>query len=224
MDEGEHLSAELGTFRLLERMLYLSDAVFAIALTLLVLELRLPPGVTDANLFQGILAMEPRLVAFVTTFALVSVFWIAHVSMARRLTVFDWPVAWVNLAFLFTIAMTPFASTLLGDYSVFGNAWRFYCLVLVVIGAAQVVLFLVIWRDHGRLVGDMSRREYWYRLVRAASPGATFAIALTISLLGLTHLSFYLAWVLTPAILIGARQLFGSGRPVTGAAEVTPDA
>ena len=211
MDEGEHLSAELGTFRLLERMLYLSDAVFAIALTLLVLELRLPPGVAEANLFQGILAMEPRLVAFATTFVLVSVFWIAHVSMARRLTVFDWPVAWVNLAFLFTIAMTPFASTLLGDYSVFGNAWRFYCLVLIAIGAAQVALFLVIWRDHGRLVGDVSRREYWHRLVRAASPGVSFAISLAVSLAGLTHLSFYLSWVLVPATLIVARRLLGSG-------------
>jgi uncharacterized membrane protein len=221
MDEGEHLSAELGTFRLLERMLYLSDAVFAIVLTLLVLELRLPPGVTDANLFQGIRAMEPRLVAFVTTFALVSVFWIAHVSIARRLTKFDWPVAWVNLLFLFTIAMTPFASTLLGDYSVFGNAWRFYCLELIAIGVAQIVLFLVIWRDRGRLVGEVSRREYWHRFVRAASVGVAFAIALATSLAGLTRLSFYLMWVLVPAILIGARLLLGPGRAVTVTKRVT---
>jgi uncharacterized membrane protein len=71
--ENERNSAESGTIRLLERMLFFSDAVFAIALTLLVLELRLPAGVTDARLFRGVLEMGPKLVAFVITFALVAV-------------------------------------------------------------------------------------------------------------------------------------------------------
>jgi uncharacterized membrane protein len=92
MKEDRRPAAERGTSRMLERTMFLSDAVFAIVLTLLVLDLRLPQGVTDATLFHGILAMQAKLVAFFITFALVSVFWIAHVSMVRRLTDFDWPV------------------------------------------------------------------------------------------------------------------------------------
>jgi uncharacterized membrane protein len=69
--ESERNSAESGNTRLLERMLYFSDAVFAIVLTLLVLDLRLPAGVTDASLFRGVLEMAPKLVAFAITFALV---------------------------------------------------------------------------------------------------------------------------------------------------------
>jgi uncharacterized membrane protein len=53
--ESERKSAESGNTRLLERMLYFSDAVFAIVLTLLVLDLLLPAGVTDESLFRGVL-------------------------------------------------------------------------------------------------------------------------------------------------------------------------
>lgn len=213
MTDDRPNSDRAGAFHLLERMLFLSDAVFAIVLTLLVLDLHVPAGVSDANLFRAILAMEPRLVAFAITFALVSIFWIAHVAMLRRLQAFDWPVAWVNLIFLFTIALTPFASTLLGDYSVFGNAWRFYCLVLIAIGAAQTVLMLVIYRDHTRLVGGASRREFWYRFSRAISPCAAFAVCLALSLMGLRQASVYLSFALVPLALILARLLIAGRQP-----------
>jgi uncharacterized membrane protein len=206
MSEDRRRRADPGAHRLLERMLNLSDGVFAIVLTLLVLDLRMPPGVTDANLFRGILAMEPRLVAFGLTFALDSLFWIAQASILRRLIVFDWAAAWANLAFLFTIALTPFASTLLGDYSVFGNAWRLYCLLLIAIGAAQTALMLVIYRDGGRLLGDTHRGEFWYRLTRAVSPVAAFSVALTFSLLGWTHVSVFASFVFVPVLLFVARR------------------
>jgi hypothetical protein len=57
--QNERDRPEPGTGRLLERMLFFSDSVFAIVLTLLVLDLRMPPGVTDETLIQGIRDMEP---------------------------------------------------------------------------------------------------------------------------------------------------------------------
>jgi uncharacterized membrane protein len=194
-------------------MIALSDSVFAIVLTLLVLDLRMPPSATDANLFPSIAAMEPKFTAFAITFALVSVFWIAHLSIIRRLLAFDWPAAWANLAFLFTIAITPFASTLLGGYSVLGDAWRVYCLVLIAIGVAQAVLLIVIYRDGGRLVGGVTAREFWHRLIRAISPGAAFAVALALSLMGERGLSVAVTFVLVPVILIAARWILGERRP-----------
>jgi uncharacterized membrane protein len=203
--ESERDSAEPGTIRLLERMLFFSDAVFAIVLTLLVLDLRLPVGVTDAGLFRGVLQMEPKLVAFAITFALVAVFWMAHVSLTRRINAFDWLVAWVNLLFLFTIALTPFFSTLLGEFGVFGNAWRLYCLALVAVGSAQCVLFLVVYRGKGRLVGGVGRREFWHRLIRAASPATSFALVLALSLAGFTRISVILSFLMVPAIMVLVR-------------------
>jgi uncharacterized membrane protein len=203
--ENERDSTESGTIRLLERMLFFSDAVFAIVLTLLVLDLRLPAGVTDAGLFRGVLEMEPKLVAFAITFALVAVFWMAHVSLTRRLNAFDWLVGWVNLVFLFTITLTPFISTLLGEYSVFGNAWRLYCLALVAVGSAQFVLFLAVYRGNGRLIGGVGRREFWHRLIRAASPAASFAVLLALNLMGFTRMSVILSFLIVPTIMVLVR-------------------
>ncbi len=169
----------------------------------------MPAGISEANLFRGLLAMEPKLAAFAMTFALVAVFWIAHLSITRILLQFDWLTAWANLLFLFTIALTPFVSTLLGEYSVFGNAWRLYCMALIAVGIAQMILFVVINRDHGRLVGGVGGRAFWHRFIRASSPGAGFAILLLLSLMGFTRLSFSLSWITIPAILILARVAFG---------------
>jgi len=209
MARAENHAIEPGTQRLLERMLFFSDGVFAIVLTLLVLELRLPPGIAEANLLRGVLDMEPELAAFAITFALVAVFWISHVTLTRRLTTFDWAVAWVNLLFLFTVTLTPFASSLLGEYSVFGNAWRLYCMELSAVGIAQLMLFLVIYRDNGRLAGGASRREFWHRFTRASSPCLGFSILLALSYMGFARLSFYLCWVMIPAILLMARVTLG---------------
>jgi uncharacterized membrane protein len=201
-------SPEPGNVRLLERMLFFSDSVFAIVLTLLVLDLRLPPGATDTTLFRSLFAVEPKLAAFAITFALVAVFWIAHVSLARRLTAFDWPAAWFNLLFLFTITLTPFVSSLLGEFGVLGNAWRLYCLTLTGVGSALVMLFLVLYRNKGRLMGGVSRRDFWHRFTRVISPGASFALLLALSLAGFTRTSFVLSWVAVPIIMLAARYLF----------------
>ena len=201
-------SSEPGNVLLLERLLFFSDSVFAIVLTLLVLDLRLSPGVTDVTRFHGIFAVGPKLVAFAITFALVAVFWIAHLSIARRLIAFDWPAAWFNTLFLFTITLTPFVSSLLGEFGVLGNAWRLYCLTLTGVGSALVMLFLVMHRDKGRLIGGVSRREFWHRFTRVVSPALSFAALLALSLAGFTRTSFILSWVIVPMILVVARFLF----------------
>jgi uncharacterized membrane protein len=185
-------------------MLFLSDGVFAIVLTLLVLDLRVPAGFSDASLMSGLLAMVPKFVAFTISFAVVAVFWVGHAALTRNLLKFDWGVAGANLVLLFTIAWTPFAAALLGEFGVAGNAWRFYCVTLIAIGIAQVLLVVMVSRGHGRLVGGLERREFWHRVVSAASPGVGFAVALIFSLLGFPLIS-NLSWVVIPVILIGAR-------------------
>jgi len=83
---------------------------------------------------------------------------------------------------------------------------------LIAVGMAQMALFVVIYRDNGRLVGGVSRRVFWHRFTRASSPGAGFLILLALSLMGFTRLSFYLCWVTIPAILILARYTLGRDR------------
>ena len=197
-----------GAVHALHRLVFFSDAVFAIVLTLLVLELRPPEGVSQAGLVNALGHMAAHFIAFAASFLLISIFWAAHMAIMRRLTLFDWPVAWLNLGFLFTIALMPFASALIGEHGVMGAAWQVYSAVLIAASVAQCGLVLAINRDTGRLTGGVPATDVRYRLVRAASPGIAFSVGLTLSLAGEPGLAS-LCWLLFPPILIIDQWLFG---------------
>ena len=191
---------------LLARMLLFSDAVFAIVLTLLALDLRMPTGFDDAHLYQGLIAMKGELIAFAVSFAIVAVFWIAHLTVLRSLARFDWGVAIANLVFLFTVTVTPFTTTLVGDDGTMGNGWRLYCVSIIAISLAQVVLLLVSHRDETRLLLDAHHGRLWVRILRACAPGLAFAVGLILSLVG-QHFLASLCWVLTPLPILAGRWL-----------------
>jgi uncharacterized membrane protein len=178
-------------------MLNFSDAIFAFALTLLVLDLRPPEG--DATHWTD--EMTARFVTFVLSFALVAVFWAGHMAGTRRLKTFDWTVAWINLGVLFAIVLTPFASALLGSSLDPSVSWRIYCAVIIATSFFQSLLSLAIFRDRGRLVGDAGFRERFYRLLRAASPGLAFAAGIAAMEAGREDLARW-CWVLIIPILM----------------------
>lgn len=184
--------------RLLHRMVYFSDAVFAIVLTLLVLELR-PPEVRDAaHQAEAFAEMGPHFLAFFMSFALIGVFWAAHMHTTRRMIRFDWPTALVNLMFLFPVCLIPFASAWYGQG--LGNPfiWGAYCAVLTMTSTMNVLLVLVSSRSGGRLLaGSITRREKVYRVARASSPGVAFAAGLLLLALGRPVLAQF-CWALIP--------------------------
>lgn len=188
-------------------MLNFSDGVFAIVLTLLALDLRLPPGASDAHLQTAALQVSGSLTAFALSFAIVGVFWLVHLSTMRALVRFDWIVAGVNVVFLFTITLTPFATALVGKFGTQGVAWRFYCLTVVLISLALCALIAVSHRDEPGILHEDHHGRFWYRLSRCATPGIAFAIGLALSFAGQRGLSS-LCWVLVPPMMIGVRLAF----------------
>nr|QQZ50234.1 DUF1211 domain-containing protein [Phenylobacterium glaciei] len=158
---------------LLERLLFFSDAVFAIVLTILVLELRPPEAHTAAELRAGLMAMTPNFVAFAMTFVVISIFWAAQMNTLRPLRQFDWPAAFANLAFLFPICLLPFVTAMLAEARFGALAWSLYSWVLIAASVANVALVLVISRGGGRLTGGMSPARgciAWHGRRRPASP------------------------------------------------------
>jgi len=181
--------------RLLHRMLFFTDAVFAIVLTILVLELKPPESFREANV-HTLRHMIPHIGAFIFSFTIISVFWIAHMNTTRKLMRFDWPTALANLLFLLPICLLPFATSWVGADINGGFAWAIYSWTLVAISSANMVTVLVAYRGSGRLVqGGASRREVAYRLARSAAPGTAFAVGLLVLAAGQTILA-HMCWVL----------------------------
>jgi len=123
----------------LERLVLFSDAVFAIAITLLALDLRLPeasPSLGGAELMAAVLATWPHVVSYAITFAVIGAIWIGHLRLLQAIVRCDTVLLGLNLLLLGTVGLLPFHTALLGGH--FGDpaAALFYSLGLVLVRLA----------------------------------------------------------------------------------------
>lgn len=192
--------------RLLHRLLFFTDAVFAIVLTILVLELRAPETFHVAN-FETFREAAPHIAAFVFSFAIIGIFWLAHMNTTRRLATFDWLTAIANLVFLLPLSMLPYATAWFGADPAGALAWSIYCWTMVAISVGNVLVVLAAHRGGGRLMaGGADPREAFYRVFRALTPGLAFAVGLVLVAVGRTILAHW-CWVLIPVLFLVARLL-----------------
>jgi hypothetical protein len=185
--------------RLLHRMIFFTDAVFAIVLTLMVLDLKPPPFESPIHDPMAMRGMEQHFFVLALSFGVISVFWLAHLSTTRRMVHFDWPTAVANLAFLFPVCLLPFATSWLGRDIISPFPWGMYCAVMIVTSIANIALVLVVSRGGGRLIGGVSPPYVRYRVARAATPGVAFALGLAMLAAHVPAAQF--CWVLIPILL-----------------------
>jgi uncharacterized membrane protein len=192
--------------RLLNRLLFFTDAVFAIVITLMVLELK-PPSfdnpIGNASAMEG---MFSHFFALAMSFSVISIFWIAHLATTRRMRRFDWPTAVANLVFLFPVCVIPFATAWWGHNINAPFPWGMYCGTMMLTSAANVALALIVTRGGGRLVGGITQRDRLYRVARAASPGISFGLGMGMVAMGQLTLARF-CWVLIPVFMVLARLL-----------------
>jgi len=102
-----------------ERVAFFSDAIFAIALTLLVVALD-PPDIVDSNsskaLWDALDDMSPQILMFFVSFAVLGSFWLNHHRFFGRLETIDRPTMVLDLCYLAFIAFLPFPTAVLGEY------------------------------------------------------------------------------------------------------------
>lgn len=105
----------------LERMILFSDAVFAIAITLLIIEIKVPelhgPEANELALLYAIRNLIPKFLGFLISFILVGMYWTVHHRMFGYVAGITPKLMRLNLLFLFTIVLMPFSTGLFGEYS-----------------------------------------------------------------------------------------------------------
>lgn len=127
----------------------LSDGVFAIVVTLLVLELRVPElqNVTSASaLSAALVAMAPKFLSLVISFLTVCVIWLNHHRLFSLLASVDVTFFWLNANLLLWVSVIPFPTALIGDYPANKLALSFYGVVMALMAAAFVFMRLHMQR------------------------------------------------------------------------------
>ncbi|MFR9795709.1 TMEM175 family protein [Streptomyces sp. MS06] len=141
---------EISTFRLE----IFSDAVFAIAITLLILEIKVPSA-EDGTMLHGLLALWPSYGAYLFSFLIIGVVWMNHHTMMHCIRRVDRVLLVLNLLLLMCVAFIPFSTAVLAEGLATGHGDRtaavFYGLVLTVGGLPFNAIWWYASRDHRHL-------------------------------------------------------------------------
>jgi len=125
-----------------ERLAALSDGIFAVAMTLLVLDLHAPAREairSEQDLWRALCAMSPQLTTYLMSFLTLGIFWNGQQAQLNRFARTDRQLTWIHIGFLFAVSMMPFSTKLLSEFIVFRIALVCYWINVLVFGA---VLYL----------------------------------------------------------------------------------
>jgi TMEM175 potassium channel family protein len=120
-----------------ERLAALSDGVFAIAMTLLVLDLRVPAREAihgEGDLWRALIALSPRLVMFGMSVLTLGIFWVGQQTQLNHLRRSDRSLSWIHIAFLGIVSLVPFSTALLAEYTRYRVALLAYWLNIMLLG------------------------------------------------------------------------------------------
>ncbi len=124
--------------RSLERLAALSDGIFAVAMTLLVLDLHIPSAEhvqLEWDLLHALGALAPQWVACLMSFLTLGIFWAGQQTQLNHLREGSRDLAWIHLAFLFTITLMPLTTRLLAEFIQFRLALVLYWVNILMPGA-----------------------------------------------------------------------------------------
>ena len=179
----QKISHEGGSDSALERLKLFSDAVIAIALTLLALEIRLPAEhhLTDARLWEILLSLWQRYLAFFVSFAVITFYWLAHWRKFQLIERVNSRLVWLNMLFLFAICCLPFATSVLGEHGNLRVAVIVYASAVAFAGFCSAALTYYAYRA-GLMKHSASQAEIRNSLFNSLFTVAVFLISIGVAL------------------------------------------
>jgi uncharacterized membrane protein len=121
-----------------ERLAALSDGLFAIAMTLLVLDLRVPASGavhSELGLWSALVALLPRFIPYFMSFLTLGIFWVGQQTQLNRFARTDRNLSWIHLGFLLVVSLMPFSTALLAEFITYRTALVVYWLNILLLGA-----------------------------------------------------------------------------------------
>ena len=131
-----------------ERLTALSDGVFAIAITLLVLELRVPEQLPQGGLITLVPELLPRVIGHAVTFAVLGIYWVGHYNMFLHIKRHDRTLLWLNNLFLLFVAVMPFPTSLVVQHGSDRLALIVYAGTLMCAGLSLELIWLYATHDN----------------------------------------------------------------------------
>ncbi|MEP7230600.1 MAG: TMEM175 family protein [Ginsengibacter sp.] len=171
----------------LERLILFSDAVFAIAITLLVIDLKIPElsePVTELKLVNALLSLLPKIIGFLLSFFLIGLYWTIHHRLFGFVIAYTQRLLWLNLFFLLGIVLLPFTTAFYSEYTFnfLKTPIIIYSLNFCYIGLMSFSLWKYVSSSKNNLSDNLSPLLAEYYTLRAIAIPIIFAIIIVVSL------------------------------------------
>jgi uncharacterized membrane protein len=127
----------------------LTDGIFAVAMTLLVIELKVPEHDTvhgPADLAQGVLRLAPTFAAWIISFFVLAIFWFSHHRLFHYVRVVDGRLLWLNILYLGFVSLMPFSSALAGSYARMLFSQSFYSANMMMLSLLGLLKYRHVFR------------------------------------------------------------------------------
>jgi uncharacterized membrane protein len=147
-----------------QRLEAFSDGVFAIVITLLILDIRIPV-VPSADLGPALVRILPQVLTYILSFFIVGLYWHLHHQVAAQVKLIDGAFIWLNLVWLLFVSMLPFPTALLGRYPLQPIPLTVYGINLILVNVTGFVILVYFQRHPELRFTPMSRAE-----LRAVAP------------------------------------------------------
>jgi uncharacterized membrane protein len=121
-----------------ERLAALSDGIFGVAMTLLLLELHVPakvPGMSEGDLRHALVTLAPQLLVYLMSFLTLGIFWVGQQTQLNHIERSERHFTWIHLAFLFLVTLMPFSTRLLNEFITYRTALIAYWANIFLLGA-----------------------------------------------------------------------------------------
>jgi uncharacterized membrane protein len=131
------------------RLEALTDGIFAVAMTLLVIELKLPEHATvrdPSDLAIGVVRLIPTFVAWIISFFVLAIFWFSHHRLFHHLRIVDGKLLWLNILYLSFVSLMPFSSALAGEYPRMLFSQWFYSSTMILLALLGLLKYRYVFR------------------------------------------------------------------------------
>ena len=197
----------------LERIVFFSDAVMAIAITLLAIDIRVPeiePAIAVAELPAQLAAITPNLLTFFISFIVIGIYWISHHRYFNYIKRYDTRLIMLNLMFLFFIACMPFVASLLGHFPAVPIALVIYTLAVAALGASMALIWRYASKGHRLIEPDLEAETIKVINIRLFVAPLMFLVAVPFAFV--SPLAVIVVWWLSPLAVILATRLLARGK------------
>lgn len=183
----------------LDRIAFFSDAIFAIAITLLIIEIKVPEvdqqNLSDKTLFIASTYLIPKIIGFIVSFFVIGLYWLAHHRMFKYIVRSSQKLLWNNLIFMLPIVMMPFSTAFLSEY--FNGVLRMplivYTINICMAGFFSYRLWRIIARPENKLTNELNHVIFRYNATRALAIPIIF-----ICMLLLSFINTVIAYIMLP--------------------------